>query len=498
MKTDAAAHWLQIHGDDTVAVALQPLPKGTQASGNGWACTLSDDIPRGHKFAFTAIHQNENVIKYGSPIGRATTLIPAGAWVHTHNLRTGLKPDGKYEYAPEHIPAAAAEPAVFSGFKRRNGKIGIRNELWILPTVGCINGFAESLAREAIQLVGTDIDGIFAFPHPYGCSQLGGDLEYTVRLISRLAEHPNAGGVLIVGLGCENAGISVIKNELDEKACSAIRFLNVQDCNDELEEGLRLIGELTEEASSCKREDLPSSELIVGLKCGGSDGLSGITANPLLGKLTEKLTAAGGTALLTEVPEMFGAETILMNRCTDETVFAQTVELIQTHKRYFTDAGQPVYENPSPGNKEGGITTLEEKSLGCIQKAGRVPVSGVIPYGKAAASKGLLLVDAPGNDLVASTALAAAGAHLILFTTGRGTPFGSPVPTLKISSNTPLYEKKPHWIDFDAGIIAAGTDAGILCGKLMELVIESASGRKTLAEQHGYRDMAIFKRGVTL
>ncbi len=483
---------------DMVAVALKPLKAGETVSYGAGEIILRDDLPMGHKAALRQIRKGEAVIKYGYPIGEATEDIPAGAHVHTHNLRTLLSGEQEYEWHPVFPKQETRKPAVFRGYPRKKGRPGIRNELWILPTVGCVNDVAKALAFRAQQLAGGPVEGVFAFPHPYGCSQLGDDQDNTRKALAALATHPNAGGVLLLGLGCENSGIEQIRPYMGDYDESRVRFLVCQDCGDELETGMALLEELAERMREDCRTDCPASQLTVGLKCGGSDGLSGITANPAIGVFSDLLTAMGGTTILTEVPEMFGAETILMNRCEDEEQFRKTVRLINHFKAYFESSHMPVYENPSPGNKAGGITTLEDKALGCTQKSGSSAVKGVLAYGERAEAAGLNLLSAPGNDLVASTALAVSGAQLVLFSTGRGTPFGCPVPTVKISSNTPLAEKKRNWIDFDAGRLLEGRSLDELGSELMEFVLRTASGEQTRSETNGFHDLAIFKSGITL
>ncbi len=435
----------------------------------------------GHKIAVRKIGAGEAVVKYGFPIGTATRDIAAGERVHTENLKTALSGAQNYSYCPQIVPLRPQSPAVFQGYLRKNGDVGVRNDLWIIPTVGCVNGVAKALAKRT---------GAFPFTHPYGCSQLGDDLAVTQKMLAGLIRHPNAGGVLVLGLGCENNGIEAMKAALGAYDSERIRFLNCQDCEDELAEGERILVELKAIAEADRRTEMPVSALRLGLKCGGSDGFSGITANPLCGKVTDRLVSMGALAVLTEVPEMFGAEQILFERCVNETVFEKAAALINETKAYFLSHGQPVSENPSPGNREGGITTLEEKSLGCVQKGGSAPVTAVLGYGDTAKTPGLNLLQGPGNDMVAVTNLAAAGCQLILFTTGRGTPLGAPVPTLKIATNSALAEKKAHWIDVDAQ--AQGEDA------LFSLLLATADGKKTKNEEHGFREIAIFKEGVTL
>ena len=483
---------------DTVAVALKPLQAGETVSFGTGDVTLCEDLPMGHKAALRDIRRGEPVVKYGFPIGEATEDIPAGAHVHTHNLRTLLSGEKKYSWHPAFPKQEVKTPAKFRGYERKNGRPGIRNELWILPTVGCVNDVAKALANQAQKLAGGSVEGVFAFPHPYGCSQLGDDQDNTRKALAALTTHPNTGGVLLLGLGCENSGIEQIRPFMGDYDESRVRFLVCQDCEDEIGTGMRLLEELAERMRKDERTECSADRLVVGLKCGGSDGLSGITANPAIGVFSDLLTAMGGTTILTEVPEMFGAETILMDRCESEELFRKTVRLINDFKAYFESAGMPVYENPSPGNKAGGITTLEDKALGCTQKSGSSAVKGVLAYGERVETAGLNLLSAPGNDLVASTALAVSGAQLVLFSTGRGTPFGCPVPTVKIASNSPLARKKRNWIDFDAGRLLSGMTLSELGADLLAQVMRVASGEKTRSETNGFHDLAIFKQGVTL
>lgn len=439
------------------------------------------NLENGHKYAIKYIKKGEAVIKYGFPIGIAKEDIKVEEHVHTHNLKTALSGEQAYSYTPDKAEQNQETPITISAYKRENGEIGIRNDIWIIPTVGCVNGIANSLSQKT---------GAFAFPHPYGCSQLGDDLLVTQKILCSLIQHPNAGGVLVLGLGCENNNITELKKILGEFDAERIKFLNCQNTEDEIAEGVKIIAALQKRAEKDKRSKVPISKLKIGLKCGGSDGLSGITANPLVGRITDRIAAMGSTAVLTEVPEMFGAEHILMNRCINENVFQDTVKLINNYKKYFISHNQPVSENPSPGNKAGGITTLEEKSLGCVQKGGKAPVTAVLDYGDVAVKAGLNLLNGSGNDMVAVTNLTAAGCHLILFTTGRGTPLGAPVPTIKISTNTTLSEKKKAWIDFDAQ--SGKTEV------LFNLIMDIANGKETKNEQNGYREIAIFKDGVIL
>lgn len=490
--------FIKIHPSDSVAVALRPLSKGSELEVAGQKVVLLEDVPQGHKFALKDIAEGEPITKYGASIGLAKEEIKEGSWIHTHNVKTGLGDVLEYTYQPQEVKEVVTKEVFFDGYNRPNGKVGVRNEIWIIPTVGCMNNVATSIEKRAQQFVQGTVEDIIAFPHPYGCSQMGDDQENTRKILADLINHPNAGGVLVLGLGCENSHIEILKEYTGEYDEKRVKFLVAQESEDEIADSLALIEELAAYVGGFKREKINAKELVIGMKCGGSDGLSGITANPTVGAFSDILISKGGTTILTEVPEMFGAETILMNRCANEELFHKTVNLINDFKNYFTSHNQTIYENPSPGNKKGGISTLEDKSLGCTQKSGSALVKGVLEYGEIVKEKGLNLLSAPGNDLVAATALAASGAHIVLFTTGRGTPFASPVPTVKISSNSVLAAKKGNWIDFNAGELIEGKDMPQLSQELFDYVIAIASGKKVNAEESGFHDMAIFKKGVTL
>ncbi|ARK29553.1 UxaA family hydrolase [Halalkalibacter krulwichiae] len=494
--------YILVNKADNVIVTLKDYKKGETLTFEDNEIVLQEDVAVGHKVAIKGIEQGLDVVKYGFPIGHATEAIQVGQWVHTHNTKTNLSGTLEYSYSPETTSYSQkpVQERTFKGYVRTNGEVGIRNEIWIVNTVGCINKTAELLAKTADQSFrGKGVDGVYHYPHPFGCSQLGDDLTNTQKILSNLVHHPNAAGVLVLGLGCENNHISEFKKVIGEYDDNRVKFLGVQEASDELEDGLELIEQLVTYAQSFEREEVPVSKLKVGLKCGGSDGFSGITANPLVGSFSDKLIAHGGTSVLTEVPEMFGAETILMNRAKNEKVFNSIVELVNGFKEYFIKHDQVVYENPSPGNKKGGITTLEEKSLGCVQKGGFAPVNDVLPYGGRVTTPGLNLVQGPGNDLVSVTALAASGAHIVIFTTGRGTPFGGPVPTVKMSTNTPLFEKKKNWIDFNAGELVNGKELDTVTDELFEYIIQIASGEEhTNNERYGFKEISIFKDGVIL
>ena len=487
--------FIQIHPNDNVAVALKALPAGTVFAG----VTALQEIPQGHKMALSAMEPGQQVVKYGFSIGHATENIAAGQWVHTHNMKTNLSGEEEYSYNPNIPFLEPREPEMFWGYRRRDGSVGIRNEIWIIPTVGCVNDVAKALVAENQDLVAGSVEGLYCFPHPFGCSQTGADHAQTRKLLAALAKHPNAGGVLVLGLGCENLTKDQFVEELGEYDPDRVKFLVCQEVSDEMEAARQLLEELSSFVSRFEREPVPASELVIGMKCGGSDGLSGITANPVVGRFSDLLVAQGGSTVLTEVPEMFGAEGFLMDRCINEAVFQKAADMLNGFKNYFLRHGEVVYENPSPGNKAGGITTLEDKSCGCVQKGGSAPVMDVIGYGDRVTQKGLNMLYGPGNDLVSSTALTAAGAHLVLFTTGRGTPFGAPAPTLKLATNTPLATKKSGWIDFNAGVVADGTATLEEAAEdLMALVLETASGKQTKTEQKGFREISIFKDGVML
>lgn len=493
--------FIRINPADSVVVCLRAMSKGEIISIDNFNVELLQDTPAGHKVLLKDTSKGEDIIKYGYPIGHAAEDLKAGTWVNENNLKTNLAGTLSYEYNPVNEALnIAKEDRTFKGYERKNGEVGIRNEIWVVPTVGCVNGIAEKLVeklKEETKCAG--IDAIHAWHHNFGCSQLSGDHENTRKILRDIVLHPNAGGVLVLGLGCENNQPDDFMQTLGDYDNERIKLMVSQKVEgDEIEEGMKILRNIYKIASTDKRTDVPLSKLRIGLKCGGSDGFSGITANPLVGELSDYIVAQGGTSILTEVPEMFGAETILMNRCENKDLFNDTVSLINNFKDYFLSHGEPVGENPSPGNKAGGISTLEDKALGCTQKCGRAPVSGVLEYGDRLKNNGLNLLSAPGNDLVASTALASAGCQIVLFTTGRGTPFGTFVPTMKISTNSLLASRKSNWIDFNAGVLAEGMDMKELLRQFIEKVISVASGELTRNEENGYREISIFKNGVTL
>ena len=492
---------VKIHPSDNVAVAVRPLERGDSVTVDDISVMVAESIAPGHKIALGPFEPGEPVVKYGFPIGEITVPVAGGAWVHSHNLRTRLDGVTDFAYHPlrRREEAPSAVPA-FSGYRRADGRVGTRNEVWVLNTVGCVNFAAEGIARISSDRFRGTVDGVHAFGHPFGCSQLGDDLRNTQRILAGLMRNPNAGGILVLGLGCENnqmESLLALAGGIDR---SRLRFFNSQDVVDERDEGLAAIAELVARMEGDRREDCRASDLVLGHKCGGSDGFSGITANALVGRIADRLTSLGGTVLLTEVPEMFGAEQALIDRAATEEVHRGIVSMIDEFKQYFADHDQPIYENPSPGNKAGGLTTLEEKSLGAIQKGGQATITDVLRYGQPLRAKGLSLLEAPGNDGVSSTAMVASGATMLLFTTGRGTPLGFPVPTVKISSNTAIAQKKPHWIDFNAGALLDGmATMEQLEGDLFTLILDIASGRKRANnEEQGYREIAIWKGGVTL
>ena len=497
--------YIKINPADNVAVAITPLAKGTVITVDGDDITLVSDIPAGHKVALRDIAEGENIIKYGFPIGHALHAVAKGAFLDHHDIKTNLA--GKLDYSDiaikpvEETACPATGELTFEGYERPDGQAGIRNEIWVIPTVGCVNGIVKQIVDTLnAETKAEGVDGIFGFPHNYGCSQLGEDHENTKKILRDMVHHPNAGGILVVGLGCENNQPAVFKEFCGDYDKDRVKFMVCQEIEgDEVEAGLEIARGLYENARKMKRTTIPASRLRIGLKCGGSDGFSGITANPLLGAFSDFLCACqNGTTVLTEVPEMFGAETILMERCANNELLAETVDLINNFKQYFLSHGEPVGENPSPGNKAGGISTLEEKALGCTQKSGKSAVCGVLEYGERIHNHGLNLLSAPGNDLVASTALAAAGCQMVLFTTGRGTPFGTFVPTMKISTNSSLAERKPMWIDFNAGVLAENETMDEVLDRFIKYILEVASGRLVNSEKSGIHEIAIFKNGVTL
>lgn len=493
--------YIKIHAQDNVAVALEDLEQGTVIEQDGVQIPLRQALARGHKFALRPVAQGENIVKYGLPIGHALSDIQPGEHVHSQNARTNLSDLDEYSYQPE-ITATGEQPADrdVEIYRRASGEVGVRNELWILPTVGCVNGIARQIQQRFLKQNddAPDIDGVHLFSHPFGCSQLGDDHINTRTMLQNMVRHPNAGAVLVIGLGCENNQIDAFRETLGDYDAGRVRFMVCQQQDDEVEAGLEHLSQLYEAMRHDRREPGRLSELKLGLECGGSDGLSGITANPMLGRFSDYLIAHGGTTVLTEVPEMFGAERILMSHCRDEATFEKTVAMVNDFKQYFIAHDQPIYENPSPGNKAGGITTLEEKSLGCTQKAGQSQVVDVLRYGERLSTPGLNLLSAPGNDAVATSALAGAGCHMVLFSTGRGTPYGGFVPTVKIATNSELAAKKPHWIDFDAGQLLHGVTMPDLLERFIDVIADIASGKQTCNERNDFRELAIFKSGVTL
>ncbi|MFI3332625.1 MAG: altronate dehydratase family protein [Rikenellaceae bacterium] len=492
--------YIKINTADNVIVALDDLHSAEIIVEGDSTITLAEGIDRGHKFAFCDIAQGEHVVKYGYSIGVAKCDIKAGEWIHSHNLGTALSDNLEYSYSPRLTEQPLEDQAAtFMGYARQNGDVGIRNELWIVPTVGCVNGQAQLIAeRIKAECNCSHLDDVRVYTHNYGCSQLGNDHANTQRALAALIKHPNAGGVLVLGLGCENNQVADFRKVIGECDEQRVKFLIAQEVEDEVASGFEICSTLVELTRDDKRTPQPLSKLKVGLKCGGSDGLSGITANPLVGLFSDYLIARGGTTILTEVPEMFGAETILMNRAVDTSVFDSTVNLINNFKDYFRSFDQPIYENPSPGNKKGGITTLEEKSLGCTQKGGKANVVDVLEYAEPVKQAGLNLLQAPGNDLVASTTLALSGCQMVLFTTGRGTPFGSFVPTMKISTNTQLYNFKRNWIDFNAGTVVEDESWEDVLHNFVEFLLSVANGEQLKHEKAGFKEIAIFKTGVTL
>ena len=493
--------FIKINECDNVIIALRDYKKDEVIDLEDKKITLLEDINRGHKIAIKNINKGENIIKYGLPIGYALEDIKVGSWVHTHNTKTNLKDLNTYSYTPKFTDRKLdLEDIKVNVYKKKNGDVGVRNELWIVPTVGCVNGIAQRIKDAFLAEVGElEIDNINVLTHNYGCSQLGEDHVNTRIILQNTVKHPNAGGVLVLGLGCENNQVAEFERTLGEYDSERVKFLISQDVDDEIEAGKNILLDLYNKMKNDKREEVSISEINFGLECGGSDGLSGITANPMLGYFSDYIIALGGTTVLTEVPEMFGAETLLMERCKDEETFEKCVHMINDFKEYFIKNGQEIYENPSPGNKKGGITTLEDKSLGCTQKSGTSKVIDVLKYGEVLKEKGLNLLSAPGNDLVATTALAAAKCHLVLFTTGRGNPYGGYVPTVKISTNTQLYEKKRKWIDFNAGrIVTENMSFEEITKEFIDYIVSVINGEKTNNEKNRFQEIAIFKSGVTL
>ncbi len=492
---------IQIHEFDNVAIAIDGLTAGMEVAVGGSSCQVQNDIPVNHKIALQDMEPETEVIKYGNVIGHTTKAVKKGEWVHSHNMQTSL--DGMLEYTYEPTSGITEDKErvkdTFLGYIRNNGEVGIRNEIWVIPTVSCVNHTVRMIAERAGKKFSESCDGIFAYPHNSGCSQLGEDHKTTQKILASIIKHPNAGGVLVVSLGCENNNLNEFRSVLGDIDENRVKFLVAQEETDEIERGVELIAELLLTARKDKRTEVPASKLKIGFKCGGSDALSGVTANPLCGQIADRVAKEGGTAILTEVPEMFGAETILMNRADTKETFEKVVDLINSFKQYYINYEQPIYENPAPGNKAGGITTLEEKSLGCIQKGGHAQVTDTLKYGQKAGKQGLNLMNGPGNDNVSITNLVASGAQLLLFTTGCGNPLGTSVPSVKLASNSSLFDKKRHWFDFNAGTLLEGRSIEELSDELWKLILDIASGRKKARnEENGYKEIMIFKDGVLL
>lgn len=492
---------IKIHPLDNVGVALRDLAIGEGVEVEGRSLVLASPVARGHKFALLPLQAGQNIMKYGLPIGHALSAIAVGEHIHTHNAKTNLSDLDSYTYRPQSgvLPAPLPDRPI-QLYRRANGEVGIRNELWIIPTVGCVNGIARQIQQRFLRTnpETAGIDGVYLFSHPFGCSQLGDDHENTRTMLQNMVHHPHAGAVLVIGLGCENNQVDAFRNTLGDVDPQRVKFMVCQQQQDEVSVGLSLLQSLYQAMRQDRRQPGKLSELKFGLECGGSDGLSGITANPLLGRFSDYVINNGGTSVLTEVPEMFGAERILMSRCRDAETFGKTVSMVNDFKQYFIDHHQPIYENPSPGNKAGGITTLEEKSLGCTQKAGQSQVVDVLKYAERLKTAGLNLLSAPGNDAVATSALAGAGCHMVLFSTGRGTPYGGFVPTVKLATNSELAARKPHWIDFDAGRLIHDVDMNTLLREFVDLIVAIANGKPACNEMNDFRELAIFKSGVTL
>ncbi|MBW4845760.1 MULTISPECIES: UxaA family hydrolase [unclassified Lacrimispora] len=495
-------NFIQINPQDNVAVALCDNEKGTEVIIGGDAFILKDDILFGHKIALKDFSWDEEVIKYGESIGHITKPAQKGEWIHSHNLSTNLEGLLDYRYIPleERSEKPKACRNSFHGYRRADGSVGIRNEIWIIPTVSCVNTTVNKIAKAAGEKLQGICDGVYAFPHNAGCSQLGHDFDTTQKILSSIVHHPNAGGVLLVSLGCENNDLQHFLPVLGDYDHLRIRTMVTQDVEgDEVLEGVRLVEEIARVAADDKRSEVSASELKIGFKCGGSDAFSGVTANPLCGRIADRVVELGGSGILTEVPEMFGAESLLMNRADSDETFQKVVDLINSFKQYYIDYNQPIYENPSPGNKRGGITTLEEKSLGCIQKGGKARVTDTLQYGQFCKKPGINLMIGPGNDSVSITNLLASGAQILLFTTGRGNPLATAIPTIKVASNDRLYSRKQNWIDFNAGMILEGKTLGEAADELWELVLDICSGKKqTKNEISNYREIMIFKNGVLL
>lgn len=484
---------LRLHPKDNVALALRPLPSGARVSVEGISLFTRDPIPYGHKVALVSIPKGGRIIKYGYPIGRAVRSISPGEHVHVHNTESGrAHGDTARPVIREESSLIPRFPQdTFLGFRRQDGRVGVRNHVLVMASVHCVNGGVERIGRE--------VPGVVALPHIYGCSQLGEDLAQTRRVLEGYVSHPNVGATLIVGLGCEALPTRELVDGLRDRGYR-VELLLLQEIGGSraaVRKGKELAAELLGEVGKLRPEPVPLSELVVGVECGGSDAWSGVTANPAVGAIADALVAHGGTVILSEVTEFIGAEHILAARAISPEVGKAILRAVARREGVAVEMGVDLRgAQPSPGNMEGGLTTIEEKSLGAIVKGGTTPVREFLGYGERPSARGLVVMDTSGNDLESVTGMVAGGAQVVLFTTGRGTPVGNPiVPVIKISSNTPLYERMRDDLDFDAGSILRGEPPTSVAARLAALLLEVAGGRPTQAEVWGHREFAIEPRG---
>ncbi len=498
---------LQLHPTDNVAVARVQVAAGEEIQLGPVVVRVSEPIAAGHKVAIRPIAAGEAILKYGQRIGLAGTHIDVGSWVHVHNVNAA-RLETEYEYCNELIePSKPAESRTFMGFRRADGKVGTRNYVALISTVNCSATTARYVAMELAKSDLRDfpnVDGVIPLVHKGGCAfSFGGeDHQQLNRTLAGFARHPNIAARLILGLGCETAQAGHLQSDhglMQLGGPSASRsngplpmVLNIQEVGGVRKTVDRAVGVLRDllvQANDVRREPIPVSELLVGLECGGSDGASGITANPALGYASDLMVAHGGTAILSEIPEVYGAEQLLTRRSISREVADALLDRIHWWEDYAQRHHASIDNNPSYGNKQGGLTTIFEKSLGAVAKGGTSPLRAVYKYAEPVTERGFVLMDTPGYDPASVTGMVAGGAQVIVFTTGRGSCFGcKPAPTIKVATNTPMFNRMREDMDINAGTILEGATVEDVGREIFEMIIATASGRQTLSEAQGIGD----------
>ncbi len=493
--------------DDNIGVARRDLRCGLQITTPRGVIALQESIPMGHKAALCGIPRGGSVYKYAQVIGRARRPIECGEWVHVHNLELAHG-QGTLEYAvesprPPELPDGL--PRMFLGYRRGDGRVGTRNHVVVVPTSNCSSHVCERIAEEVRKEAEDGVDGVFAVPHTDGCAQhTGPDIEQLERTLKGIIAHPNVCAALVVALGCEvnsltrycGPGMETIYG----KPAAALEIQASGGTVKAVAAGVAKVHSLVEAAASCPRTEEPVGHLTIGLNCGGSDAFSGISANPALGYASDLLVGAGGTVVLAETPEIYGAEQVLTRRAADIKTGKELVRIIERYCEYAARFGATMDSNPAPGNLRGGITNIVEKSLGAVMKGGTTTLNGVIDYAERIAGKGLIVMDTPGYDPVSITGLAAGGCNLIAFTTGRGSGIGFPiVPVLKIASNSRIFRLMADNMDVNAGDILDGNsdirEKGI---EIYRQIVRAASGERTRSEILGHREFAPWRIGPVM